>query len=163
HRQRVPLPTYPFERQRYWVDPDPIEFAKPVLKGALRKHHDITQWFYTSSWRRSITPQSTPRESDVTTMVIDDGSGLCTAFKAPLRVRGDRIIAMRLADNFRRVDDSTFEVAPSRSDDWIELIETLRSGENLPDRIVHMTALGPSRGRRLFGIDHDMMTAFDST
>ena len=31
-RQRVPLPTYPFERKRYWVDAAPLPAARPSAK-----------------------------------------------------------------------------------------------------------------------------------
>lgn len=29
-RHRIPLPTYPFERKRYWIDPPTLPFANPV-------------------------------------------------------------------------------------------------------------------------------------
>lgn len=31
--RRVPLPTYPFERTRYWVDPDPVYAPEPAPAG----------------------------------------------------------------------------------------------------------------------------------
>jgi amino acid adenylation domain-containing protein len=34
HRHRLPLPTYPFERQRYWIDPQPAVSASPTLVSA---------------------------------------------------------------------------------------------------------------------------------
>src|SRR4029077_11292898 len=30
-RRRIPLPTYPFERQRYWVDPAPVGAMAPSI------------------------------------------------------------------------------------------------------------------------------------
>ncbi len=50
-RHRVPAPTYPFERRRYWVDPTPG--AEWLTKTALRKERQIARWFYLPSWRRA--------------------------------------------------------------------------------------------------------------
>ncbi|MEM7116112.1 MAG: amino acid adenylation domain-containing protein [Chloroflexota bacterium] len=33
-RRRIPLPTYPFERQRYWVEPPPLESAPSTQKSS---------------------------------------------------------------------------------------------------------------------------------
>ncbi|MCA9996435.1 MAG: aminotransferase class III-fold pyridoxal phosphate-dependent enzyme, partial [Anaerolineales bacterium] len=30
-RRRLPLPTYPFERQRYWVEPPPLKLEQPLV------------------------------------------------------------------------------------------------------------------------------------
>lgn len=50
-RRRVPLPAYPFERRRYWVDPTPGFEGPP--RTAPRKEREITRWFYLPSWRRA--------------------------------------------------------------------------------------------------------------
>jgi acyl transferase domain-containing protein len=42
-RLRVALPTYPFERQRHWIDPKP----------APAQRSDINDWLYAPSWQRS--------------------------------------------------------------------------------------------------------------
>ncbi|MEM7354911.1 MAG: type I polyketide synthase, partial [Acidobacteriota bacterium] len=68
-RHRVPLPTYPFERQRYWLEPRPaagpedgianvaaIGDANESTQGnsELRKAENQSDWFYLPVWQ----PQS---------------------------------------------------------------------------------------------------------
>ncbi|MFY9825408.1 MAG: amino acid adenylation domain-containing protein, partial [Thermoanaerobaculia bacterium] len=51
-RRRLALPTYPFERRRFWVDPPP--------KGAARRktgrRNDPAEWFYAPVWKQSRLP-----------------------------------------------------------------------------------------------------------
>ena len=42
-RQRLPLPTYPFERQRYWVEPQKQDYEVNTHQGSLRKEPDIAR------------------------------------------------------------------------------------------------------------------------
>jgi len=46
-RNRIPLPTYPFERQRYWVGPPDKPIAHGAAASARRPPGD---WFYVPSW-----------------------------------------------------------------------------------------------------------------
>jgi acyl transferase domain-containing protein len=66
HRRRVPLPTYPFEHHRYWVDADVANNGKPSLRATLRKRHDVSTWFSTprGSGRPPSAPDAGPRHHD---------------------------------------------------------------------------------------------------
>src|SRR5262249_39266112 len=48
-RRRVPLPTYPFERKRYWIEHQPFTQAKESLE-----RRDIADWFYVPVWKQSV-------------------------------------------------------------------------------------------------------------
>ncbi len=64
-QRRIPLPTYPFERQRYWISP--VEAGQrqgtaPTASGdrpeenalwQLHKEPDLARWFSVPSWKRS--------------------------------------------------------------------------------------------------------------
>ena len=52
-RRRLPLPTYPFERQRYWVEPRRQTFEDAQRRAALRKRPDVADWLYVPSWRQT--------------------------------------------------------------------------------------------------------------
>src|SRR5262249_16821091 len=51
HRRRVELPTYPFERKRYWIA------AQSPSAPSANERADLADWFYVKSWTRSMPPK----------------------------------------------------------------------------------------------------------
>ena len=161
HRRRVPLPTYPFERKRYWVEPDG-NGAKPAPNSSLHKRVDIADWFYTSSWKRSAATKLAPSTASLTWMFISNGERLAEQVMATLSGSGERVISVTFGNSYHTTTSSKYVVNPSRSGDWIDLVDALKSRDSMPDRIVHMTAVGSPRRRRGFGSHYDAMAAFDT-
>ena len=53
-RRRVPLPTYPFERQRYWIDEKPHRTAGAVpASSPVVKADSPDDWVWVPTWRRT--------------------------------------------------------------------------------------------------------------
>ena len=55
-RRRVGLPTYPFERRRYWIEPGERRLAAVDGGVAAGKRPEIADWFYLPSWKPSLPP-----------------------------------------------------------------------------------------------------------
>jgi acyl transferase domain-containing protein/thioesterase domain-containing protein/NADPH-dependent curcumin reductase CurA len=78
-RRRVALPTYPFERQRFWVDPDPVTTAEPAAKPVEVKGDrktDIADWFYLPTWKRVPPPPPAASSDAPDWLVFLDDCGL---------------------------------------------------------------------------------------
>jgi amino acid adenylation domain-containing protein len=82
-RRRIPLPTYPFERQRFWVDPAPVAPAAPSPQAASSA----------SATRSSVEPFVEPLASSAPLETVTSGSSLAS----PSSSRKDRLAA-RLVD-----------------------------------------------------------------
>ena len=95
-RRRVPLPTYPFERQRYWIDPPAEGDSATVLPSGRRP--DVADWFYAPSWKPSARPRR-GEEARGPWLLLADRFGVADALAEELRARGADVVVAREGDD----------------------------------------------------------------
>jgi len=91
-RRKVRLPTYPFERQRYWIDP-PVPGTAKATETASRT--DIADWFWAPSWKQSPLPVTAEQERDGGWLIFLDETGLGERIAERLRGEGRAVATAR--------------------------------------------------------------------
>lgn len=112
-RSRVSLPTYPFERQTYWVG------ARSSSKVQMR---DPFNWFYRAVWREE--PLATSNLSSLSgrrILVLDRESSPGSAIIKKLRQLGCDVITARPAETYTRLSDSDYVLKPDHEQDYAKL------------------------------------------
>jgi len=129
-RRRVPLPTYPFESQRYWVERAPG--ARPPDGGDQRL--DIDQWLYVPSWRQGPTlPRA--RAIDARRMVVFVDGAAGEALAARLAEAGHSVTTVAPGPAFERIGDRAYQMPPGDPQAALSLVRALASPE--PPHFVH--------------------------
>ncbi|QDP24386.1 type I polyketide synthase [Bradyrhizobium cosmicum] len=150
-QRRVPLPTYPFERQRYWID----KGVQAPHSTSLTRQPDLGRWFSAPSFVRSAPSAQLPEEElRKPWLVITDNSPLATAIVKRLRASGARVATVTAAPQFAERGALSFTIDPESAADYSRLLERLRRLDALPGHIVHLWALAP-RPMRFFGSSAD--------
>ncbi|MBE9201696.1 MULTISPECIES: type I polyketide synthase [unclassified Nodularia (in: cyanobacteria)] len=129
-RDRLSLPTYPFERQRYWIDPPEQKDHSPL--GSPNKKPDIAEWFYVPSWKRSMTPfhQVIDLNNHQCWLVFMDGANLGSVMGRRLEESGATVIRVAMGEEFSRVSENIYTINPSDRQDYDRLIrEVLKLGQ----------------------------------
>jgi non-ribosomal peptide synthase protein (TIGR01720 family) len=142
-RRRVHLPTYPFEGQRYWIEPRAQVAESKPLQERLYKKPDPSDWFYVPTWKQ--TPQHLVSEPDAAVagqrrwLVLCDEVGLGAQLAERLRLGGQSVATASAGAGFARtVGDGGFVLDPLRREDYDSLLEALWNSDEIPDRILHL-------------------------
>jgi amino acid adenylation domain-containing protein len=96
-RRRLRLPTYPFERQLYWVEPRRQAFADMQRRAALAKRPDVADWFYVPSWRQSSPPRTVEAPA-ASWLLLLDRHGLGEQLAENLRAMGQQVTTADVSD-----------------------------------------------------------------
>jgi acyl transferase domain-containing protein len=151
--RRVVLPTYPFERSRYWLDGGRrLPAAPPVPETSAKQ--PVDRWLYTPSWRRTELP--VPQAADLASgccVFLGDGPGLGADLVAGLEAAGATVAVVRPGSSFVRESARSFQIDPARAEDYDRLLDAMRADGAEPDRFVHLwstAAAGPAALARGF-------------
>jgi acyl transferase domain-containing protein/NADP-dependent 3-hydroxy acid dehydrogenase YdfG/acyl carrier protein len=147
-RRRVPLPTYPFERQRYWSDPSQDKLGMQGSKKAeekttfLGKRTNISDWFYVPSWK-TLPLVKISKTSKESYLVFVDSSRIGEQIVEQLRKNETEVNAVYSADKFSQQDDYTYTINPTNSEDYHTLLIAIAQSGNLPTTILHLWNISP--------------------
>ncbi len=133
-RHRVPLPSYPFERRRYWLDPvAPARAAEPA------RRVDRDGWYHVVSWRRLGEAEPDPAADPAADrwLVFADESGVGAAVADRLTGLGAAVAVVEAGQSWARCDGNRFTVDPSDPEHFRRLADALRVADAFPNRVVH--------------------------
>jgi acyl transferase domain-containing protein/thioesterase domain-containing protein len=140
-RRRVPLPTYPFQRSRYFVDPGKAQVVTEADVTAKR-HEAVVDFGYRIGWR--VMPADCPVDVEtelgpvLTWLVFADEAGLARAAVQRLRSAGHRVVTVHAGDAFARTSEDTYTLAPEHGREGYDaLLADLAQRELSPARIAH--------------------------
>ncbi|OYD96055.1 polyketide synthase [Nostoc sp. 'Peltigera membranacea cyanobiont' 213] len=146
-RYRLPLPTYPFERQRYWIEPKKQgidDYPTPVSVG---KKPDIADWFYIPFWKPSLPPTRLKHKELVSqnscVLVFIDECGLGINLVKQLQQQNQDVITVKVGAEFTKLGECQYTLNPDRKDDYNTLIKEILTQQKFPESIVHLWNVTP--------------------
>ena len=137
-RQLLPLPTYPFQRQRYWIDPPNTSADKISSPAKIRKNDNLSEWFYVPSWKRELLSFPANPISTTSWLIFLDGMGLGESIAERLQQKGYTVITVQPGKTFTQLKEQSYEINPDTRQDYETLFRTLAQQDQLPQQLLHL-------------------------
>ncbi|MBY0376012.1 MAG: KR domain-containing protein, partial [Bryobacteraceae bacterium] len=131
-RKRVALPTYPFERERYWIEPSS---ASP--KSSVVQRESLQDWFYLPSWKR-MPRLSRRKVSQLGWLLFIDSCGVGEALAAELIRANQTVMCVEIGKTFRKVNSGHYQLRPACREDYDQLVSVIQDLAWRPQKLVHM-------------------------
>jgi acyl transferase domain-containing protein len=140
----IPLPTYPFERQRYWIDASTHQ-QEPQKQQKSRSGDDI---LFVPQWKQTLLPPplstQTLANHRANWWIFADTIGSSAALAERLLQAGQKVVLISQGKTFEKLKNDHYLLHPLHADDYRALVSDNRANEQLPDKIVHMWEVNAS-------------------
>jgi len=153
-RQRVPLPTYPFERRKFWVDA-PHRGAR--IGSSHTRHARQEDWFYAPLWRMRGTkakPHAVRSGETQNWIVMTDRDGIGVQLAEKLRKAGHRAVVVWPGDTFERLGDNEYAITADNPQDYARLVKQIERDIAPIHGLVHLWTLDKASENARSGFDY---------
>ena len=154
-RRRLPLPTYPFERQRFWVEAPASRRSRPDT--SRRK---LTDWLYLPSWKETARVPSSSEvgvAENTTVLMFADNAGMAEKLASRLDQKRYNVVTVVAGQEFTGVDHRTYTICPAARSDYDALFSVLREEGKFPTKVLHLWNVGQNKS-----LEQDLNFAFYS-
>ncbi|MEL7224373.1 MAG: type I polyketide synthase, partial [Cyanobacteria bacterium J06576_12] len=125
-RHRMPLPTYPFERQSYWIPlQEGGETDRQTQSSSQRKAADMADWFYLPTWKRLPLTAEAAAVADNHWLIFaeSDFQAQLQAHLSILKTK-PKITWVKPGTSFTSETDG-YTIQPHHADDYQQLMQSL--------------------------------------
>ncbi|WP_438004842.1 SDR family NAD(P)-dependent oxidoreductase [Sorangium sp. So ce321] len=136
----VPLPAYPWQRERYWIEGGALA---PELSAPPEAPGVAEELLYSVAWHRSqpALPPAAPRPSRGAWLLLLDRAGTGEELAALLRQRGDVCVCAVPGERTASLEDGRYEVNLSDSKALSALLDDAFEGDAACRGVVHLVGL----------------------
>ncbi|MCH9696800.1 MAG: acyltransferase domain-containing protein [Gammaproteobacteria bacterium] len=123
-RQRLVLPTYPFQRQRCWVNARSIQ--APENQTATNNESaktDLSQWFSTVNWQRYLVKPAVEQTADHYSLMF------VTTNTADVLADQEQSALVFAGDSYQQPGANRYQLNPEHEHDFQRLIDVLKLTE----------------------------------
>jgi amino acid adenylation domain-containing protein len=145
-RYRIPLPTYPFEKQRFSVEGNISKIfseLQPRLK-SVGERAGIDEWFYVPSWKRlDIDVEVDGDQGHNNWVVFLDNCGVGLGLAGQLKQIGQDVTVVKPGKQFKKQEVGIgeplmFVIDPGQPGHYDTLFAELSQQNRMPQHIVHL-------------------------
>ncbi|MBD2727328.1 type I polyketide synthase [Nostoc sp. FACHB-892] len=135
--RRVLLPTYPFQRERFWVE----TVNKAIEVKFLPSKEQNTDWLYEIAWQ-SKALNSVQAGKSGSWFIFADQGGMGLKLAHLLESRGEYCIIVTAGSSYKKLQDEHYQIDPSNPEDFQRLLRESISQYQPPYRgVVHLWSL----------------------
>jgi len=113
--RRIPLPTYPFQRQRHWVEPAAAEVAIARSDDPARK--PFKDWFYVTDWQSTVAAAGAGAGAIKRVLVFAGTWGVSGSLVDALRERDIPVVTVETGSHFSFIGSRVI-IDPASDADW---------------------------------------------
>ncbi|MEM7129588.1 MAG: amino acid adenylation domain-containing protein [Chloroflexota bacterium] len=146
-RRRISLPTYPFQRQRYWIEPAPTQETTTLSAyeanaiAAETRQTDMANWFYVNQWVQSPPlDENQAIPLDESWVIFNSQQPAITELIDTMRSTGYQVFDVRAGEAYAQLDDRTFTLNPVEESGYDDLLDII-SEEGMPLHYVQTLSL----------------------
>lgn len=140
-RRRVPLPTYPFEQARYWIDSQsPVSSSGQDPQN--HKRPDMADWFYVPVWQQSPRVAEARLKTPQRWLIFADDE-LGSQLAQRLAQADQQVITVSAGAGFAQLGERAYVINPQQQSDYTALLQTLDRHSQQPSAIAHLWSLLP--------------------
>jgi acyl transferase domain-containing protein/thioesterase domain-containing protein len=134
--RRIPLPTYPFQRKKFWMGP---KIGTNWLEDSRAKLDD---WFYRTTWKSTPLAPAAPITGPW--LVLCDSSPESQKLIDEMRKQKADVITVTAGENFRSQGENSYAMNLSSESDYGLLFDHLIQRKRIPRQIVHLWGFIPA-------------------
>ncbi|MBW4427882.1 MAG: type I polyketide synthase [Nostoc desertorum CM1-VF14] len=135
--RRVLLPTYPFQRERFWVE----TVNRAIEVKFLPSKEQNTDWLYEIAWQSKALNSVQP-EKPGSWFIFADQAGMGLKLAHLLESQGEYCIIVTAGSSYERLQEEHYQIDPSNPEDFQRLLQESISQYQPPYRgVVHLWSL----------------------
>lgn len=138
NRRRVPAPTYPFERQRYWIEPGNVTFDSPASgildTPDLNRRERVEDWFEVPMWKKCSPASEGALEGNW--LVLHYGDTFAQGVLDELGRAGVDFVRVELSSSYSNEDGRRFKVDYEATNEFEKLLVDIADQDVSPSRVL---------------------------
>jgi acyl transferase domain-containing protein/thioesterase domain-containing protein/acyl carrier protein len=146
--QRVALPTYPFERQKFWIEPDKVQLGSalasataPLSQASVTEPDRIS--FQHRIWKPAAIAATATAEPGPW-LLFRDALGLADQISAKLKAAKRKPILVSVGNSYKKLKKDSYTLRPEVRADYDALVTDLLKAGELPRNVVHLWSVAPA-------------------